>query len=167
MKWTLVISLFLLTVFNTGCTAQTDPAAEFRISEAADTVDRKYMSKEEWKEQLTDEEFHILREKGTEKAYSHPYWNNKKDGTYSCAACGLPLFDSDSKFKSGTGWPSFYKPLQSNHIHYENDRSYGATRVEVVCARCASHLGHVFKDGPEPTGLRYCLNGTALKFEEE
>jgi peptide-methionine (R)-S-oxide reductase len=120
----------------------------------------------EWKQTLTPEQFHVLREHGTERAGTSPLNFEKRSGTFKCAACGQPLFASDTKFESGTGWPSFYKPIDGA-IGTTTDRSYGMTRVEVHCAQCGGHLGHVFPDGPRPTGDRYCMNGVALQFEPE
>jgi peptide-methionine (R)-S-oxide reductase len=121
-------------------------------------------TEEEWKASLTPEQFHVLREHGTERAGSSPLNREKREGTFKCGACGAPLFTSDTKFESGTGWPSFYRPIDGA-IGTTTDRSYGMTRVEVHCAQCGGHLGHVFPDGPPPTGERYCMNGVALAFE--
>lgn len=123
------------------------------------------LTETEWKERLTSEEFEILRNKGTEPAFSGKYWNLKADGVYHCAGCGLALFASETKYKSGTGWPSFYAPVNSQNVAELPDNAFGWNRTEVVCARCGGHLGHVFSDGPKPTGLRYCLNSAALDFE--
>jgi len=119
---------------------------------------------DEWRKTLTPEQFHVLREHGTERAGTSPLNVEKRDGTFCCAACGQALFSSDTKFESGTGWPSFYRPLDEA-IATTVDRSFGMTRVEVHCANCGGHLGHVFPDGPAPTGQRYCMNGVALTFE--
>jgi len=118
----------------------------------------------DWKETLTPEQFHVLREHGTERAGTSPLNFEKRSGTFNCAGCGQPLFTSDTKFESGTGWPSFFKPIEGA-IATTTDSSYGMTRVEVHCAQCGGHLGHVFPDGPRPTGERYCMNGVALQFE--
>jgi peptide-methionine (R)-S-oxide reductase len=122
---------------------------------------------DEWKKELTDMEFYVLRQKGTERAFTGDLWNNHEKGTYVCAACGLPLFSSDTKFESGTGWPSFYQPIKPEYIADEKDNSYGMTRDEVLCARCGGHQGHVFDDGPQPTGLRYCINSVSLDFVKQ
>src|SRR5665647_2472124 len=127
-------------------------------------IDFKKLSVAEWQKRLTPEQFYVLRKHGTERAGTSPLNKEKRKGTFACAACDLPLFSSDTKFESGTGWPSFWQPLP-NAVGETSDRSFFMTRTEVHCSRCDGHLGHVFNDGPKPTGLRYCMNGVAMKFE--
>ena len=122
-------------------------------------------SEEEWKRELTAEQYEVCRNKGTERPFTGEYYNSKQSGMYKCAACGNELFDSNTKFDSGTGWPSFYKPISEESVETEDDHGYGMRRTEVTCSACGAHLGHVFPDGPRPTGLRYCINSVALKLD--
>jgi len=121
----------------------------------------------EWKELLTPEQYRVTRKKGTERAFTGRYWNSKEKGTYQCACCGFALFSSDTKFDSGTGWPSFSEPLSPGSVREESDRGFFMRRTEVLCSECDAHLGHVFPDGPDPTGLRYCLNSASLQLDPE
>ena len=129
------------------------------------TRDKIRKSDAEWRNQLTPEQYRVTREHGTERAFTGPHWDEKADGTYTCVCCGEPLFAADTKFDSGRGWPSFYAPVENGAVDEHEDRSWFMRRTEVRCARCDAHLGHVFPDGPKPTGLRYCMNGNAMNFE--
>jgi peptide-methionine (R)-S-oxide reductase len=129
--------------------------------------DKVVKTEEEWKKELTPEQFNVLRQKGTERAFTGEFWNSHTPGMYRCAGCGLELFSSETKFDSGCGWPSFYAPVKPDTVATQADHSHSMDRTEVLCPRCGGHLGHVFDDGPKPTGLRYCINSAALKFEPE
>ena len=152
-----LILMLCLAYFNVACQTKSNTKKENSPYPIQKTD-------EEWKKQLSDEQFYILRQQGTEYAFSGAYWDNKQKGTYYSAATGQPLFSSEHKFKSGTGWPSFYKPIDENAVEEIEDRSHGMVRTEVVDSGSGSHLGHVFDDGPEPTGLRYCMNSASLIF---
>jgi len=130
-------------------------------------ADKVEKSEAEWRDELTPEQYRILREKGTERAFTGVYWDEKQAGTYVCAGCGQPLYSSSTKFDSGTGWPSFSEPVDPEAVETEVDRSHFMTRTEVHCSRCGGHLGHVFDDGPRPTGQRHCINSSSLKLRED
>jgi peptide-methionine (R)-S-oxide reductase len=129
-------------------------------------ADKVMKSDGDWRTDLTPEQYHVLREKGTERAFTGAYWNTKEPGKYLCAGCGTELFSSETKYDSGTGWPSFWAPVSQSNVATEEDRSLGTRRVEVHCAKCGGHLGHLFEDGPDPTGVRYCINSASLRLEK-
>jgi len=162
---TLVIALALAF-----CVAGMPPAGEAgpaksEPAQAKRGIEKITKSEEEWKKSLTPEQFRVLRKEGTEMAFSGKYWNHHADGIYRCAGCGLELFSSATKFDSGTGWPSYWAPLAKDHVREVVDSTHGMERIEAECARCGGHLGHVFDDGPKPTGLRYCMNSASLEFK--
>jgi len=128
-------------------------------------ADKVNKTPEQWSEQLTPEQYHVTRERGTERAFTGKYWNTHTDGTYKCICCGEPLFASEAKFDSGCGWPSFFVPLDAKNVTELEDRGYGMVRTEVRCSKCDAHLGHVFEDGPNPTGLRYCINSASIDLD--
>ena len=160
------LSLLLFLGLLTGCSAQTDRSVHTDTPSASDTL-AVTKSEAEWKEELPHMACFVLREKGTERAFTGEFWDHHEKGVYRCAGCGQALFDSDHKFESGTGWPSFFQPAEGSAVLEEEDDSWGMRRVEVLCSACGGHLGHVFEDGPRPTGLRYCINSAALAFDAD
>jgi peptide-methionine (R)-S-oxide reductase len=160
------VTLIALALFGAlALVAAVAPAPKAEKKGSSPVIEKVVKTEDEWKKVLTPEQFNVLRKHGTERAFTSPLNDNHQKGVFVCAACGLTLYSSDQKFESGTGWPSFWAPIDPTHIGTTTDRSFFQTRTEVHCARCGGHLGHVFEDGPKPTGLRYCMNGVSLKFE--
>lgn len=173
MKY-IILFIFSLSFAFVSCQqkAAKSSTSELELESESESIDVKSVSyaiektEEQWKAELNDLEYKVLRKAGTERAFTGDLWDHKADGIYTCRACELPLFDSKTKFKSGTGWPSYYEPINGTCIGTDTDYNLGYARSEVHCSRCGGHMGHVFKDGPEPTGLRYCINSVSLDFVE-
>jgi peptide-methionine (R)-S-oxide reductase len=168
-----VVTLCTALLFNASCgggerggrSARAEAGSAAGQPAPATTEGTSDMSDSEWKATLSPEQYRILRRKGTERAFTGKFWDHKGDGVYTCAGCGQELFDSKTKYKSGSGWPSFWQPVEEKRVSEEDDRTLGMARTEILCSKCGGHLGHVFDDGPPPTGLRYCINSASLDFK--
>jgi peptide-methionine (R)-S-oxide reductase len=162
-KWVMLSALLAVSLLGS---CQSNSQADKRNQQATNFMNKTDKADSVWKSKLSPEEYRVLREKGTERAFTGKYNDFKEKGIFTCAACGNELFSSEAKYDSGSGWPSFYKPISKNAVEEETDRSHGMVRTEVLCNDCGGHLGHVFPDGPEPTGMRYCINSVSMDFKK-